>query len=785
MAYRCRCRRAKPTVWRAFAGVAAVFPVVQIEAPEKAQVMRGEIAPDVINAVNQTGVLPARAAGWDGTGVKVGIIDTGVDYDHPDLGGAFGPGNKVAYGFDFVGDDYNAAGSGDALIPVPDDDPDDCNGHGTHVAGITGAKEAAPGGVTGVAPEVTLGAYRVFGCAGSSDADVINAAIERAYLDGMDVINMSLGAALQWPQYPTVYASATVAKAGMIVIASAGNNGATGTFSLGAPGVGSGVTNVASFDNEKVFLNVAKVNGTSVGYQSMTFSPPVPTSGTEEIVDVGRGCVDSDLTIPGNQTDPYLADPNGKLALIVRGACSFGEKYLRAVDAGATGVVIYNNAPGNFAGTLGAAVAGDEPAVSISQADGNFIKAQAAPISFEWTDEADFFPSVTANLLSTFTSYGLSPTLELKPDVGAPGGSILSTYPLEAGAYAFLSGTSMASPHTAGAVAMMLQARPGMTPLQVREALQNHADPKVWSGNPGTGLTDIAARQGAGMIDVDDTINATTGVSPSKLSLGEGAAGPQTRTMTVRNWGTEAVTYNLTSVNSVTVGRLIAPSGTTAQPAAFNLSFTLGAAAVNIMTPSVTVPAGGTAVAKVRITPDARANAIYGGYLVFTPTNGGAALRVPFGGFGGDYQAIQPLDGFNNNPTFPWLAKLDGGFFNNQPDGATFTLEGGDNPWFLVHANHHIQRLEMQIVDAATGEPLDPTYSNFNVEQYLGRNGTRTLFYDFEWLGDRIVDAAGTRADVPDGQYKVNVRALKAGGVASNPAHWQIWTSPVVTIDRP
>jgi len=767
------------------AGVTAVFPVVQIEAPEKAQVMRGEIAPDVINAVNQTGVLPARAAGWDGTGVKVGIIDTGVDHDHPDLGSGFGPGNKVAYGFDFVGDDYNASGSGDALIPVPDDDPDDCNGHGTHVAGITGAKEAAPGGVTGVAPEVTLGAYRVFGCAGSSSADVINAAIERAYLDGMDVINMSLGAALQWPQYPTVYASATVAKAGMIVIASVGNNGGTGTFSLGAPGVGSGVTNVASFDNEKVFLNVATVNGTSIGYQPLTFSPPVPTSGSEEIVDVGRGCVDADVNAPGNQTDPYLADPNGKLALIVRGACSFNEKYLRAVGAGATGVVIYNSVPGNFAGTLGAAPAGDEPGVSISQAAGNFIKAQAAPISFEWTDEADFFPNVTANLLSSFSSYGLSPTLELKPDVGAPGGSILSTYPLEAGGYAFLSGTSMSSPHTAGAVAMMLQAMPGMSPLQVREALQNHADPKVWSGNPGLGLIDIAARQGAGMIDVDDTINATTGVSPSKLSLGEGAAGPQTRTMTVRNWGAEDVTYNLTSVNSVTVGRGIAPSGTTAQPTAFALSFTLGAAAVNVMTPSVTVPAGGNAVAKVRITPDARVNAIYGGYLVFTPTNGGAALRVPFGGFGGDYQAIQPLDGFNNNPTFPWLATLDAGLFTNQPLGATFTLEGGDNPWFLVHANHHILRLEFQVVDAATGEPLDPTYSNFNVEQYLGRNGTRTLFYDFEWLGDRIADAAGTRVDVPDGQYKVNVRALKAGGVASNPAHWQIWTSPVVTIDRP
>ena len=129
------------------------------------------------------------------------------------------------------------------------------------------------------------------------------------------------------------------------------------------------------------------------------------------------------------------------------------------------------------------------------------------------------------------------PTLDLKPDVGAPGGAIYSTYPLESGGYATLSGTSMSAPHAAGAVALMLQANPALKPLEIRDRLQNHADPKVWSGNPGLGFLDFAARQGAGMIDVADTINATVGITPAKLPLGEGAAGPQTRTLTVRNWG--------------------------------------------------------------------------------------------------------------------------------------------------------------------------------------------------------------------------------------------------------
>ncbi len=102
--------------------------------------------------------------GYTGAGVKVAVMDTGVDYQHPDLGGCFGPGCRVAFGWDFVGDTFNADPSSTAYnpVPAPDNDPDDCNGHGTHVAGIIGAN----GTVTGVAPDVTFGAYRVFGWVG-------------------------------------------------------------------------------------------------------------------------------------------------------------------------------------------------------------------------------------------------------------------------------------------------------------------------------------------------------------------------------------------------------------------------------------------------------------------------------------------------------------------------------------------------------------------------------------------------------------------------------------------
>lgn len=121
-------------------------------------------------------------------------------------------------------------------IPRPDPAPMDCNGHGTHVSGIVGAKAAAPGGVTGVASRVLFGAYRVFGCDGSTTTDIILAAMERALADRMQVLNMSLGAAFLWPQSPTAAASDRLVKRGMVVVASIGNSGGAGLYSSGAPG---------------------------------------------------------------------------------------------------------------------------------------------------------------------------------------------------------------------------------------------------------------------------------------------------------------------------------------------------------------------------------------------------------------------------------------------------------------------------------------------------------------------------------------------------------------------
>jgi hypothetical protein len=270
--------------------------------------------------------------------------------------------------------------------------------------------------------------------------------------------------------------------------------------------------------------------------------PDPPTSGTvsSEVVAVGRGCPASGAT----PADPYLTDPSGKIALVTRGSCTFDGKYQRAVAAGAVGVVIRNSSPGLFVGGGVTPVAG-KFLVAISQADGLAIAALSQPnrASLTWTSTRVNAPNPTGGLLSSFSSYGPTAVLGLKPDLGAPGGFIRSTYPLELGGYTVLSGTSMSSPHVAGAAALLEQAHPSLPAASFRDVLMNSARPALWSLGPQYGIADYVFRQGAGMIDIPASIGAQTTITPSKVALGEGSGGPFT--LHLQNGSSHPVTYDV------------------------------------------------------------------------------------------------------------------------------------------------------------------------------------------------------------------------------------------------
>ena len=753
---------------RALGGVAAIHPVSQVPRPQG-----DPSTTDLFTALHMTGADVAQTTlGLTGRGVKVGIIDTGIDYDNADLGGDgvprsnshMFPNRRVVMGWDFVGDAYNAdpASAAYNITTVPDAYPDDCAGHGTHVAGIVGAN----GFVTGVAPQVKLAAYRIFGCAGSTNDDVIIAAMERALRDGMDVVNMSLGSPFTWPQSPSAVAASRLARRGVVVVASVGNSGANGLYSVGAPGVGDDVIGVGSIDNVGLYLDYLTV---SPGNASVPWLPatgsPAPAVGTFPLTRTGTTAATADAcaALPAGS----LA---GQVALVRRGGCTFYVKSSNAQAAGAVGVVLYNNAAGDLNATVAGTPAIAIPVVAVTAANGALLDARAAAggASLTWTGKQASFANPTGNLVSSFSSIGLTPDLAIKPDIAAPGGSIYSTFPLELGGHASLSGTSMASPHVAGAVALLLQARPHTSPSEVRDILQGAAVPVPWALDPGLGLLDTVSRQGAGLLRIDDAISSPVTVSPGKLALGESQGGPTRQLIRVRNDGRRPVTYDLSYVNAISV------AGTFVQ------SWYGSDASVAFDRSSVTVGGHDDAVVKLTVTPATGPDkAQYGGWIVLTPRGGGSVKRVPFSGFVGDYQSIRVLAPTAN--AFPWLAGVYQGQYYGPITGPAdwwYSMIGEDIPTFLVHFDHQSRLIQAEIYDAATGKRLGEAFSI----DYLTRNSTATGFFALPW--DGTLPRGKTTVAMPSGFYVARLSVLKALGHPFVEADWERWTSPVIEIRR-
>ena len=277
------------------------------------------------------------------------------------------------------------------------------------------------------------------------------------------------------------------------------------------------------------------------------------------------------------------------------------------------------------------------------------------------------------------------------------------------------------------------------------------------------------------MVDVDDAITSTTTVTPGKIAAGESEAGPHTQTLNIANSAAADVTYDLSYVNALSTGGTRAPG------------FFLSNASVSFSAASVTVPAGGSATVDATINPATGPDfAQYGGYIVLTPQGGGPVYRVPYAGFVGDYQEIVVLTPTANG--FPWLANLEGTTYFNRPDGWTYTMEGDDVPFFLVHFEHQSRLAKFDVLEAGSGVPVHPVFRTVIREDYMPRNSTAGGFFAFAWDGTRFHNN-GRGNDfvkvVPDGDYVVRLSVLKALGDPSNPDHWETWESPVITIDRP
>jgi minor extracellular serine protease Vpr len=441
-----------------------------------------------------------------GRGVTVGVIDTGVDYSHPDLSKNYGGGH------DLVDNDKDPMET-----TVQQGAP---TLHGTHVAGII----AANGKMKGVAPEAKIIAYRALGPGGSGTTEQVLAAIDQAAKDKVDIVNLSLGNSINGPDLPISIALNKLTDKGIVAVTSSGNSGPN-KWTVGSPGTASKAISVgASTPNLKIPYIIIEGSREKVRLEPMAGADRWVRDRSQEIAYGGIG------------KKEQLTNVKGKIALIKRGELTFTEKAIHAQQAGAVGVIIFNNTEGNFIGNLQVDVG--LPVASISKKAGDQMARQLeqSPQHIRIIEETE------QDALAPFSSRGpVTRTWEIKPDILAPGVAIQSTVP---GGYLSLQGTSMAAPHVAGACALIKQAHPEWSPLQIKAAIMNHALPiESTSGNKYRTF-----EQGAGRIQMEEAIKAESLISPGSLQFGKFALKDHNHEhlakLTVENVSNKTVKYS-------------------------------------------------------------------------------------------------------------------------------------------------------------------------------------------------------------------------------------------------
>lgn len=540
-----------------------------------------------------------RDLGVSGQGQTIAIIDTGIDYTHANFGGvgtveafdANDPGTvegdsfptaKVIGGWDFVGDAYDPGLDGPEADPVPDADPLDCNGHGTHVAGTAAGQgvksDQSPytgpyDGTTystsfgigpGVAPQAKLIALKVFGCDGGTN--VLTDALEWVAVynatnsDPIDVVNMSIGG-IGGDYTADSQASDALVASGVSVVASAGNEGPN-AYMTGAPGNATHVISVAASDVTSTFPGavVDRSTGSDINGINENSFPGLPVDGILRPILDDPGTADVDEHLGCTKADYGTLAPDS-IAVIQRGVCAFVEKGAAAEAAGAVGVIVVNrddivdpDEPPTFIGYTPDEF--DIPMIGVGRGAKATLFASDGVATTLKTGPS--IPNDAYLQRADFTSGG--PRLGdsgNKPDVAAPGVNVVSSAVGLGYKATTYSGTSMAAPHVAGVAALVRQRHPTWSAEAIKAVIVGTAVQagRVDPYNP--------RLSGSGMVHARKAVDSVTYVlaqdgTPS-LSFGydQRRSGTYTETLAfeVYNTGNRTETYALASQGIVTLDR--------------------------------------------------------------------------------------------------------------------------------------------------------------------------------------------------------------------------------------
>ncbi|RMJ15865.1 hypothetical protein CDV36_004442 [Fusarium kuroshium] len=627
-------------------------------APMKPLQTFGKDAAGINTSIHHmTGVDKLHADGVLGKGAVVAVVDTGVIYTHPALGGGFGPGFKIEGGYDFVGD---GAWPEDEE-KKPDEDPMDNLGHGTHVSGIIAGKSDL---ITGVAPDATLRVYKVFAKMDATTEDVLIDAFLKAYDDGADVITASIGGLGGWSDNAWAVVASRIVDQGVLVTISAGNDGQAGPFAASSGSSGAHVLAISSIDGDVIattsfnatFSNGRKEETVNVPYMPAADWYPSDVDGWP-VIPLGL-----DTTVADEACSPLPNNTRNlthSVVLVRRGGCNFSQKQENLAAFGATHVLIYTNempivAPSSVSQDGSIAMITREAGAAIIKtikAGGNVTADFTTPPMKSLTGVPN---EETGGAPSYFTSLGATNDLFIKPDVAAPGGQILSSYLNDE--YAVFSGTSMACPYVAGIAALYISKHGGrsthgpdfaknlaMRIISSGEAVKWHDGT---SDSPDYDFMASVAQVGTGLVNASKVLDYSTSLSFVKFALNDTRHFNEEHTVEITNAGDKSATYDFSVENYGGINAMLTDPETWGTPRMGWGEEVLSAPQkmdpeVSLPNAKLTIQPGETKSVKISFKAPTGLEGsrlpLYSGKVVITGSNG-ESLGVPFLGLASDLE---------------------------------------------------------------------------------------------------------------------------------------------------
>jgi minor extracellular serine protease Vpr len=549
------------------------------------------------------GIIDAMAA-WSqgggaanaGKGVRVAIVDTGIDQDHPcfDDTGYTAPAGFPRGQIQYTNNKVIVAKVFNMKLNQSGFDAKAVESHGTHVAGTVACNLDTPAvvdgvdipyDVSGVAPAAFLGNYNVFpgDVLNAHSEDILNA-LDAAYADGFDVANMSLGGGARGIQDLLTMAVNNLDAANMVVAVAAGNSG-PGHFTVESPGsaaraLTAGASTVPHFVGAPLTVGGSTYGIAAGDFATVTADLTAPLGVVLAGTALSNACT---AGVAGANGAPAAGSLTGKIALISRGVCTFSEKIRNAQDAGAIATVVVNNVAGDPTAMALGGIANEPTIPAYMAALQNKAALMAANGQSATIDSTkSYFATTNVDIMAGFSSQGPTDVdFRVKPDVVAPGVNVLSSIP--GNEWAFFQGTSMATPHLAGSAAVVKSQHPDWPAWAIRSAIVNTAETGVLKAfTDGTTIVTDVNIEGAGRENLLNAVNAKVGLSPVSVSFGAIPSGAGQ---------TKSVAISLTNLTGAPATWSLGIADTTGSGVSYSLSAS-----------SVTLAAGASASVNVKLT---------------------------------------------------------------------------------------------------------------------------------------------------------------------------------------